>query len=356
MFAEKIRLTDEYIDLIIKKRKEHGFTAYQLSEHIGKNKSWLPNIENHRIKYISREDLLSIFKDFAAEENLDTENYIIKYLHPNAMIELDNGKTVPCIVLQNDDTFLQYGMDTESLMDIIEPYTDELPLECNDIELKSKLSALSSAIIKNYKYESSSGRSNILKLMNGMIYNFDFDTNMSLMVCGIPIFNDAPPNIEDCNCGKDFIKNMQDIVEEYRIGISYINAKVALDRYTDESVNGWTISKDILECENKNYETISNTFFEIKSYIHNVFIYIGYANQYTSRLNKETETNYRKYFFNIDRIINRFIECSGLSASPIKFNIPDGECSMDQVYRFNSEVNDILFQLEDKIRNKYKKK
>ena len=49
MFANKIRITQDYIDLIVKKRKEHYYTAYELSEKLGKNKSWIPNIENHRM-------------------------------------------------------------------------------------------------------------------------------------------------------------------------------------------------------------------------------------------------------------------------------------------------------------------
>ena len=55
MFANKIRITQDYIDLIVKKRKEHYYTAYELSEKLGKNKSWIPNIENHRTKNLSKE-------------------------------------------------------------------------------------------------------------------------------------------------------------------------------------------------------------------------------------------------------------------------------------------------------------
>ena len=85
MFEDTIKITQEYIDLIITKRKEHNLTAYQLSEKIGKNKSWLPNIENRRTKNISRDDLILLFKDFAKEENMDAEEYILKYLRPNLL-------------------------------------------------------------------------------------------------------------------------------------------------------------------------------------------------------------------------------------------------------------------------------
>ena len=54
VFPTKIKLTDDYIALIVTERKKHNLTAYQLSEKIGKNKSWLPNIENHRTKNIFR--------------------------------------------------------------------------------------------------------------------------------------------------------------------------------------------------------------------------------------------------------------------------------------------------------------
>ena len=85
VFEDTIKITQEYIDLIITKRKEHNLTAYQLSEKIGKNKSWLPNIENRRTKNISRDDLILLFKDFAKEENMDAEEYILKYLRPNLL-------------------------------------------------------------------------------------------------------------------------------------------------------------------------------------------------------------------------------------------------------------------------------
>ena len=85
MFEDTIKITQEYIDLIVTKRKEHNLTAYQLSEKIGKNKSWLPNIENRRTKNISRDDLILLFKDFAKEENMDVEEYILKYLRPNLL-------------------------------------------------------------------------------------------------------------------------------------------------------------------------------------------------------------------------------------------------------------------------------
>lgn len=85
VFEDTIKITQEYIDLIVTKRKEHNLTAYQLSEKIGKNKSWLPNIENRRTKNISRDDLILLFKDFAKEENMDVEEYILKYLRPNLL-------------------------------------------------------------------------------------------------------------------------------------------------------------------------------------------------------------------------------------------------------------------------------
>ena len=100
MFPEKIKITDDLIQLIVDTRKENNLTAYQLSEQIGKNKSWLPNIENHRTKNISNQDLLLIFKDFATREHLSTEYYIIKHLNPNAKVQLATGEIIPCRLLQ----------------------------------------------------------------------------------------------------------------------------------------------------------------------------------------------------------------------------------------------------------------
>ena len=113
MFPEKIKITDELIQLIIDTRKEHNLTAYQLSEKIGKNKSWLPNIENRRTKNISRDDLILLFKDFAKDKNMDAEEFVIKYLSPTATVELNDNVSVPNHYLQNS-------------MGIYSPYHDML--------------------------------------------------------------------------------------------------------------------------------------------------------------------------------------------------------------------------------------
>ena len=117
MFPKKIRLTDDLIELIIETRKHNALTAYQLSEAIGKNKSWLPNIENHRTKNISNEDLLLIFSDFAKKEGLSPELYIIKHLNPAAQVQLDNGDIVPCRIIQKKYELLSDKVSVEELLD-----------------------------------------------------------------------------------------------------------------------------------------------------------------------------------------------------------------------------------------------
>ena len=122
MFPKKIRLTDDLIELIIETRKRNGLTAYQLSEAIGKNKSWLPNIENHRTKNISNDDLLLIFNDFAKEEGLSPELYIIKHLNPTAQVQLDNGDIVSCRVLQKKYELLSDKVSIEEILDDFHGY------------------------------------------------------------------------------------------------------------------------------------------------------------------------------------------------------------------------------------------
>ena len=100
MFPDKIRLTPDYIDLIIKERKKHDLTSYQLSERLGKNKSWLPNIENKRTKNISKEDFLALFDEFAKEANMDTEMYILKNLSSDTLVLLDDGRSIPALHLK----------------------------------------------------------------------------------------------------------------------------------------------------------------------------------------------------------------------------------------------------------------
>ena len=94
LFPDKIKITDELIKLIVDTRKEYNLTSYQLSEKIGKNKSWLPNIENKRTKNIFKEDLILLFKDFAKDKNMDAEDFIIKYLSPTATLNrIPNSST-----------------------------------------------------------------------------------------------------------------------------------------------------------------------------------------------------------------------------------------------------------------------
>ena len=196
MFPEKIKITDELIQLIIDTRKDHNLTAYQLSEKIGKNKSWLPNIENRRTKNISRSDLYLLFKNFADEENLQPEQYIVKNLPRNCMIELEDGVTAPCYHVKEMlgvDSWKEYmSLSPEEHNEEDEFYENR----SNDLREKDisasvyRLSNILSTKLQNFDLDK---KEDIIRYIDRMADNLENDFDHTLDIYGLSLIHISEP-------------------------------------------------------------------------------------------------------------------------------------------------------------------
>lgn len=83
MLPDKIKITSELIQTIVSKRNDLGLTAYQLSEKLNKNKSWIPNIENMRTKNINKEESILLFSYLLNTSNDETEKYLEVFIREN---------------------------------------------------------------------------------------------------------------------------------------------------------------------------------------------------------------------------------------------------------------------------------
>lgn len=284
MFANKIHLTQDYIDLIVKKRKEHNYTAYELSEKLGKNKSWLPNIENHRTKNLSKENLLLIFNDFAKGENMDTEEYIIKYLHPNAIVELEDGSKTSCFLLQ---TKLQLSSSSTQYISPI--YTDEINKQKELYNIRVYLDDLTNYILDEYEKLNENAKSIISSSLEKIDYNLKVNLLLTFNFYGIDLFGDSYPD----NIHGDFAQKTNNEIEDIIISTKEIfdihNAKTEVYNYfsTNESDNAFLLEDDHyteydspLSTKEKTTE-LSSDLENIECYLASILRYVNIAFQYS---------------------------------------------------------------------------
>lgn len=350
MLPDKIKLTDEYIDLIVKKRKEHDFTAYQLSEKLGKNKSWLPNIENHRTKNISKEDLFLIFKNFAKEEDLDTEKYIIKYLHPNTSIVLDNGTTVPCHFLQTKLELLSPLASPDEYFDQYSFYHEEIPYQKSLSSLEMALSDLAKVITKEYTNSDSDKREKISNTIDVMVDNFACEPNTTCSIYGQKIVNGTTLFFDKRPSEKQYFNDLSLLAQKYSLELELINAKAEVYSFFD--IEGYSIGYRIANYELGDVQELSRILFCIEGYVNTVFRYVTKANEYELKLHTTAPVDYRKIYNGAIRFLNGFIAVSHLPYH-LNFNVPTNDSTIDAVLKQHLELNNIIFNIRQLFYQRY---
>lgn len=351
MFPNKIKLTDEYIDLIVKKRKEHNLTAYQLSEKIGKNKSWLPNIENHRTKNLAKDDLFLIFSDFAKEENIDTELYIIKYLHPNTMIELDNGQSIICSSLQNRYELLSWDSKIFEYWDNYNFYNDEIPRQHDISYMKSKLAELNETILNEFSYLPEKERANSIDTIDNIEHNFQAHFELANYFYGIDLFKYAPTNWYS-NYGKQFITEVSKLIENLSLKISLLNAQSQVYSFISDSHDCYTIANQIANYDSWDLEELHDILERIEEYIFTVYNYIDLK----FKLDKEnailSSNEYHKMYSIMDRLFHGFLNIAKLSYD-FKFDVPSNDATEIEIKEAHLKATNILFQIKQAFNKKY---
>ena len=358
MFPDKIKVTDDLIKLIIDTRKEYNLTAYQLSEKIGKNKSWLPNIENKRTKNIFREDLILLFKDFAKDKNMDAEDFVIKYLSPTAIIELDNNVTVPNHYLQAkmhlfSPTHEELNISDEERMKRFQYYAAEKPYEIYLVQLKKKLKDLSELITDEFSYcQTEKDRDNMISMVDTMCTNFLGEFSYTQKLYQIPLFHGDAELSFGKEVGTEYLKNTNKNITNFSLTqkLAYAHADMCSDINFEE--NRYNLFANImLVTEKTNNEQLDSIMFDLDGFIYKLHEYILAAKEMAETHSRLSAIDFIAIFEHIIKTINDFIQNAHLN---YKFEcaIPESNADLDELAKRCLELNNITYGIKQAIRNR----
>lgn len=347
MFASKIKLTQDYIDLIVKKRKEHQLTAYELSEQLGRNKSWIPNIENHRTKNISKENLLHIFDSFAKEEHMDTEKYILKYLHPHAIVQLDDGTSIPCELLQN-----KYGLSPLEIPPH-EAYTNfnydpnDLPKAETINYLKDALSTFYNTILEQFPILSQEDREKTITSIRSIAKNYKRQPFLTTKLLAIDYFPDYPSD-EYGKHAQQYLDEVSGLLDKTKHAFALANAKAEVYSFFVEDGNMFPLNQQIATFDLGSYQELEYILSDIEQYIFAVYKYVNVAYEYSDAPNIDL----RKIYFKAKQFLKLFLHISQISYD-VEFKVPENDASKDIVNATQLTVTNMLYEIKKKFHSRY---
>jgi transcriptional regulator with XRE-family HTH domain len=82
---KKVNITDGMMTFIANERKKRNLTGRQVSDKIGRQQSWIAQIESGRIRSIKQQDLVTLFSAILNVEMQEADNYLS--LHFNNSLE-----------------------------------------------------------------------------------------------------------------------------------------------------------------------------------------------------------------------------------------------------------------------------
>lgn len=356
MFPEKIKITDELIQLIIDTRKEHNLTAYQLSEKIGKNKSWLPNIENKRTKNISRSDLYLLFKNFADEENLQPEQYIVKNLPRNCMIELEDGVTAPCYHVKEMlgvDSWKEYiSLSPEEHNEEDEFYENR----SNDLREKDisasvyRLSNILSSKLQNFDLDK---KEDIIRYIDRMADNLENDFDHALDIYGLPYCPDDPIS-QESNAKTDYLKLLESLSNSNSIALDMMCSRSFVYSFIEgapyevyeffSKIENW---KNLTDPED---EKLYFALEDVKNYQFCVFSYIEDLAEYNKIFKNTLSIDYDLIFSKLYEIFRLYIKVAKIDYS-FDLPIPDSNSNISELHQ---KTDKIIFDIEKEMRSRYR--
>ena len=358
MFPEKIKLTDDIIQLIIDTRKNNNLTAYQLSKQIGKNKSWLPNIENKRTKTISRSDLYALFKGFADKENLRPEQYIIKNLPRNCMVELEDGLIVPCFHVQEmldvDSNEEYINLPLEQQAKELDFYSDGRDIKLREKDVSSSVYRLSNILLNNLKKYNLEKQEDFCRYIDMISKNFERDFERTIELYGNSYFPEDPIKY-DSSVKKDYLTFIDNLIDINDLAMDMITAKTFVYSFIEGTpyqsyefftkMNKWdfTILPDVDE--------ILIRLEDIKNFQFCIFLYIEYADDYAKIFKNTSDIDYNLIFSKLYEAFSLFIKFAKIDYSFDSSILTN----FDDIDFLHQETDKIIFDIEKKLRSKYKK-
>ena len=354
MFPDKIKVTDDLIKLIIDTRKEYNLTAYQLSEKIGKNKSWLPNIENKRTKNIFREDLILLFKDFAKDKNMDAEDFVIKYLSPTAIIELDNNITVPNHYLQTKlHLFSPDNGNSNIVKEELEYYITEKPYEIDLVRLKKELKDLSELITDEFSYcQSGNEREDIITMVKTMYTNFLGEFAYTQKLYQIPLFHgDAKMSFGE-KSGLEYLNATSKNIRNFSIiqKSAYAHANISSDIIFEENKYNF-FSNIMLVTQKTDTEELDSIMFDLDGFIYKLHEYILAVKNELEIQHQMFEIDFISIFTKLINAIDSLIQNARLNFK-FEYALPESNTDLDELAKRCLELNNITYGIKQAIRNR----
>lgn len=347
MFAEKIKLTQDYIDLIVKKRKEHHLTAYELSEKLGKNKSWIPNIENHRTKNISKENLFLIFDSFAKEEDMDTEKYILKYLHPHAIVQLDDGNSIPCEVLQTRYKLSELDSYSEEYFYNYYVCNDETSMQKNIKELKTAISTLLGSMSKMFPYLTLKQQAEAIRSIYSIEENYVRLPALISEFLKIDIFSEYPAD-EGGKHAQQYREEFRELISITKNNFKLFNAKAKVYSFFTEGGNEFSINYRLANFDFGSYEELESILSDIEQYVFAVYRYVQLAYDYSDAPNIDLKKIYSK----AKQFLTLFTVISKISYN-VEFPIPQNDASKDTVNTTQLQLANMLYEIKQQFFKKF---
>ena len=357
MFPEKIKITDELLQLIIDTRKKYNLTAYQLSEKIGKNKSWLPNIENRRTKNITRTDLYLLFNEFASNENLRPEQFIVKHLPRNCMIELEDGLTAPCYhvreMLGVYDSWEEYdSLSPEEHNKESEFYEKR----CNDLrekDISASVYRLSNVLLDKLKTFDIDKKEDIIRYIDTMTENLENDFEHTLDFYGMPYCPDDPIS-EESNAKTDYIMHLEKLSKANEIALDMMQSrafiysfieKVPFDIYQFfEKIENWSL------VEGTEDDKLYFALDDIKNFQFCIFEYIEYIAEYSSIFKNVPTVEYDLIFSKLYESFRLYLKVAKMDYT-FNLPIPDGNSNINELHQ---KTDKIIFDIEKEMRSRYR--
>lgn len=341
MFPNKIRLTPDYINLIIKERKEHDLTAYQLSEQLGKNKSWLPNIENKRTKNISKEDFLALFEDFAEEEGLNPELYIIKHLSSDALVYLDDGRAIPALFLKK-----QYRLNEPSKFDREDELDEADTLETDSYfhELKHYIFELQDVLFELLQVEKDPQADQLFEDLETIRTNFLADYGLALRIYGINYF----ANLDVARPNESYLAELNSLVNETKYRFKLVNQRYTLYDYFKAPGASADLSYRINSCDPSHVKELRESLSYVGSYIEILSQYIAtyFAHPHSNI------TDFHKLYSVADNFCKDFVRASKLNYS-YDFKIPNDDSEESDVKDAQIQISNVFYTIKNCFKEKY---
>jgi hypothetical protein len=254
MLPMKIELTEKVAAILRKRRLERPvngklLTAEKLSKSIGNNRAWMSQIENRRLKWIKREDVIKIYQLLYDESDESIAEEIAKQ---------DLFSPFSC-----------YDSKKNNPSSVEESYSEDI------IFLDKLMSELRDVLFENYKkIDSNEAKIALFDCLQSMIKNFRNDYMHTNRIYSVPI-NHADPECLGEDYAKEYYDYLDTICVKYELYLCEAFTQVNIDSFLAHYQERYTeLMQDINKIDINNASDHIDIVFGIELYYKLFFNYI----------------------------------------------------------------------------------